>query len=98
MARPTYSVEPRPRQRDPFDNPDEWVLTKGNTVLQTFEYKQNASQRAKEVARNQNETLAIYDAAKKQSQEFDYRTDEQKKKDTNRALRDNPGIGGGFGL
>lgn len=100
MATPTYEVVPRPRQRDPYANPDEWLIKKGGTTVQGFETKINAANRAKELAKNQTATLAIYDAAKKSSDNFDYRTDEEKQAARGRANKDaaQRGLGGNFRL
>lgn len=99
MARPTYSVEPRPVQRDRRGSPDKWVLKKGSTVLETFDTKRPAAARAKEVAKNQNATLAVYGTQKKMSDEFDYRTDEDKQQAASRANRKSVkrGLGSNFG-
>lgn len=99
MARPTYEVVPRPRQRDARAQPDEWAITKGNSTIQTFQTKLPATQRAKELAKNQQETLAIYDAAKKRSEEFDYRSEAAKKAASRKANRKavSRGLGDNFG-
>jgi len=99
MVRETYQVVARPRQRDPFGSPDEWAVMKGNTVVKTFDTKRPAAARAKELAKNQNETLAVFDAAKKSSQQFDYRSEEEKRRESNRANRKSVkrGLGDNFG-
>jgi hypothetical protein len=77
----------RPAQLDPYSQPDEWVIKKNNTTVETFTNKRQAEARAKELAKNQNETLAVFKATNKTSDQYDYRTEEEKSRRAERANR-----------
>lgn len=92
-TRATYEVVPKPRQRQPNARPDQWAVQKNGHTVQTFTSKRSAESRAKDLARNNNTTLAVYDSAKKSSQEFDYRNKGDRGQSTGLNFR-----GGGLNL
>lgn len=85
--RDTYHVEPRPQQRGPYRQPEEWVIKKGNTVIETFDIKLDARDRAIQLARNQEETLSVFDAEMKGSEHFDFRPQGEIDRQRDRAMR-----------